>query len=151
MLDRTSTAQLERNKAMSHRFNEEVKNKHNLQVIDELFDSEFISHSEIPGFAPTRQGVKEFFAYWLKAFPDLACTIHDTIAEGNKVVDYFTLEGTHQGEFMGIPPTGKRVKYDGVHIFYFQNGKITEHWNVLDLLGLMIQLSVVPPPGQGSD
>jgi steroid delta-isomerase-like uncharacterized protein len=130
---------------LSRRFNEEVKNKHNLGIIDELFSPDFVNHTEIPGFAPTREGVKEFFAYWVKAFPDLTCTINDTIAEGNKVMDYFTLEGTHRDEFMGIPVTGKHIKYDGIHIFSFGKGKITGHWSVLDLLALMIQLGVVPP------
>jgi steroid delta-isomerase-like uncharacterized protein len=147
MLDKNTISEHERNKAVSHRFNEEVKNKHNLEAIDELFSPDFVNHSEIPGFAPTREGVKGFFAYFFKAFPDLTCTINDTIAEGNRVVDYFTLEGTHQGEFMGIPATGKRINYKGMHILSFEKGKITGHWNVLDLLTMMIQLGVVPPPG----
>jgi steroid delta-isomerase-like uncharacterized protein len=114
-----TVSELERNKAIGRRFNEEVKNKHNLEAIDELLSPNFVNHSEIPSFAPTREGVKAFFAYYTKAFPDLTCTINDTIAEGNKVVDYFTFEGTHRGEFMGIPATGKRIKYDGMHIFSF--------------------------------
>jgi steroid delta-isomerase-like uncharacterized protein len=145
MPDKHTVSELERNKAISHRFNEEVKNKHNLDAIDELFSPDFVNHSEIPGFVPTREGVKEFFAQWVNAFPDLTCTIIDTIAEGNKVVDYFTLEGTHRGEFMGLPATGKRIKYNGMHIFSFEKGKITGHWNVLDLLTMMMQLGVVPP------
>src|SRR5690349_15607663 len=91
MPDKNTVSELERNKAVSHRFNEEVKNKHNLAVINELFSPDFVNHSEIPGFAPTREGVKEFFAQWVNAFPDLTCIINDTVAEGNKVVDYFTL------------------------------------------------------------
>ena len=114
-----------------------------------MLSPNFVNYSEIPGFPPTREGIKGFFAYFVKAFPDLNCTINDTIAEGNKVVDYFTFEGTHKGEFMGIPATGKRIKYNGMHIFSFEKGKITGHWNVLDLLTLMIQLGVVSPPGQG--
>jgi steroid delta-isomerase-like uncharacterized protein len=149
MPDQNTISELQRNKAISHRFNEEVKNKHHLGAIDELLSPDFVNHSEIPGFAPTREGIKGFFAYWIRAFPDLTCTLNDTIAEGNKVVDYFTLEGTHRGDFMGIAATGKRVKYDGMHIFSFENGKISGHWNVVDLLTMMIQLGVIPPPGQG--
>lgn len=147
MPDQNSSSELERNKAISHRFNEEIKNKHNLDAIDELLSPNFVNYSEIPGFAPTRAGVKQFFAYFVQAFPDLTCTINDTVAEGNKVVDYFTFEGTHQGEFMGIPVTGKRIKFNGMHIFSFEQGQITGHSNVLDMLTLMIQLGVVPPPG----
>jgi steroid delta-isomerase-like uncharacterized protein len=146
MVDTKITSELERNKAVSHRFNDEVKNKHNLGAIDELLSPNFVNYTEIPGFASTREGIKDFFAYFVKAFPDLACTINDTIAEGNRVVDYFTFEGTHQGEFMGIPASGKRIKYNGMHIFAFEDGKISGHWNVLDLLTMMMQLGVVPAP-----
>lgn len=138
-----NNSKLEWNKAISRRFNDEVKNKHNLAVIDELLRDDFVNYSEIPGFPSNRAGVKAFFAYWVQAFPDLTCTVHDRVAEGDRVVDFFTLEGTHQGEFLGIPPTGKRVKYDGMHIFSFADGQIKGHWNVLDLLTLMMQLGVV--------
>lgn len=136
--------ELERNKGLAARFNEEVKNQHKVSVIDELLSPAFVNHSEIPGFPSNRAGVKAFFAYWTQAFPDLTCTVYDRIAEGDRVVDFFTLEGTHQGEFLGIPATGRRVKYNGMHIFSFANGQITGHWNVLDLLTLMMQLGVVP-------
>lgn len=147
MPEQNSKSELERNKAISHRFNEEVKNKHNLSAIDELLSPDFVNYSDIPGFASTREGIKDFFAYFTHAFPDLTCTINDTIAEGNKVVDYFTFEGTHQGEFMGLPASGKRIKYNGMHIFSIEQGQITGHWNVLDLLTMMMQLGVVPMPG----
>lgn len=125
MLNMNGVSELERNKALAARFNEEVKNQHNIAAIDELLSDDFINHSEIPGFPSNREGVKAFFAYWAQAFPDLTCTVHDRIAEGDRVVDFFTLEGTPQGEFLGIPATGKRVKYDGMHIFLFADGRIT--------------------------
>lgn len=146
MSDMNNLSELERNKALAARFNEEVKNQHRLDVIDELLSPAFINHSEIPGFPSNREGVKAFFAYWAQAFPDLTCTVHDRIAEGDRVVDFFTLTGTHQGEFLGIPATGRWVQYNGMHIFSFANGQITGHWNVLDLLTLMMQLGVVPLP-----
>jgi steroid delta-isomerase-like uncharacterized protein len=147
MSNKNNTSELERNKALSQRFNDEIKNKHNLNAIDELLSPDFVNHSEVPGFPSTRAGVKAFFSYWVQAFPDLACTVHSRVAEGDRVVDFFTLEGTHRGEFLGIPATGKRVKYDGMHIFAFADGQITGHWNVLDLLTLMMQLGAVPMPG----
>lgn len=145
-----SGSDLDANKALSHRFNDEVKNCHRLTAIDELLSPDFVNHTGIPGFASTREGVKAFFAYFVGAFPDLTCAVHDMIAEGDKVVDYFTLAGTHRGEFMGIPATGKRVSFKGMHIFAFDQGKITGHWNVLDLLSLMMQLGAVPPQEGGS-
>jgi steroid delta-isomerase-like uncharacterized protein len=147
MSNTISISELERNKAISRRFNDEVKNQHNLAAIDELVRADFINHSEIPGFPSNREGVKAFFAYWVQAFPDLTCTVHSRIAEGDRVTDYFTLEGTHRGEFLGIPATGQRVKYEGMHIFAFADGQIIAHWNVLDLLTLLIQLGVVSLPG----
>jgi steroid delta-isomerase-like uncharacterized protein len=135
---------IELNKALSRRFNDEVKNGHRLAAIDELLDADFVNHSEIPGFPSTREGVKSFFGYFIGAFPDLKCTVHDVVAEGDKVVDYFTLSGSHQGEFMGIPATGKHVEFQGMHIFAMRNGRITDHWNVLDLMCLMTQLGGVP-------
>jgi len=118
MSNQNAASELERNKALSRRFNDEVKNQHNLEAIDELLSDDFINHTEIPGFPSTRAGVKAFFAYWVQAFPDLTCTINDIVAEGDRVVDYFTMEGTHQGEFMGVPATGRHVKYNGMHIFF---------------------------------
>lgn len=148
MSNQNNTSEQERNKATSLRFNDEVKNKHNFDAIDELLSADFVNYSEIPGFPSTRAGVKAFFAYWVQAFPDLSCTINDVVAEGDRVVDYFTIEGTHQGEFLGIPATGRRVKYNGMHIFSYKDGKITGHWNVMDFLTQMIQLGVIPAPGQ---
>ena len=96
------------------------------------------------GFASNREGVKAFFAHYIQAFPDLRCTVRMRIAEGDRVVDYFTFEGTHRGEFLGIPATEKRISYDGMHIFAFANGQISGHWSVLDMLTLMTQLGVLP-------
>jgi steroid delta-isomerase-like uncharacterized protein len=146
MSNENNLTELERNKATSLRFNDEVKNKHNLDALDELLSDDFINHTEIPGFPSTPAGVKAFFAYWVQAFPDLTCTINDIVAEGDKVVDYFTVEGTHQGEFLGIPATGRRVKYNGMHIFSYKDGRITGHWNVMDFLTQLIQLGAIPTP-----
>jgi len=80
------------------------------------------------------------------AFPDLHGTIEDLIAEGDKVVDRMTCEGTHQGMFMGAPPTGKRVKWSFIDINRIVDGKIVEHWAEVDTMGIMQQLGLVPPP-----
>jgi steroid delta-isomerase-like uncharacterized protein len=135
---------LELNKAVSRRFNDEVKNRHNVAAIDELLGAEFVNHSSIPGFADTREGVKSYFAHLIDAFPDFCSRIDHTIAENDEVVESFTCEGTQRGEFMGIAATGRRVCFEGMHIFTLRDGKITGHWNVLDQLTLMRQLGVLP-------
>jgi predicted SnoaL-like aldol condensation-catalyzing enzyme len=99
-----TVSELERNKAIGRRFNEEVKNKHNLEAIDELLSPNFVNHSEIPSFAPTREGVKGFFAYYIKAFPDLTCTINDTIAEGNKSWTISPSRARIEASLWGFPP-----------------------------------------------
>ena len=76
-------------------------------------------------------------------------TIHDWVAEGDRVVTRKTFHGTHQGDFMGIPAMSKQVTFDIIDILRIAGGKMAEHWAVADQLGLRRQLGVVPPPGQG--
>lgn len=86
---------------------------------------------------------------FLAAFPDFHATIEDMVAEGDKVVVRVTATGTHQGDFMGIPATGKPFKYQEIHIARIADGKMAEHWGVEDTLGMLQQLGVVQLPGQG--
>lgn len=78
------------------------------------------------------------------AFPDMKGAVEDVVAEGNKVAVRFSGTGTHQGEFFGIPPTGKPIKSTGINIFRIEDGKIVEHWNNADDLGVLQQLGVIP-------
>lgn len=80
-------------------------------------------------------------------FPDEKVSIIDQFAKGDKVFTYFSWTGTHQGNFMGVAPTGKQVKVEGMDIWRVQDGKLIENWVIMDGMGLMIQLGVVPPPG----
>jgi steroid delta-isomerase-like uncharacterized protein len=84
------------------------------------------------------------FARLLRAFPDLHITVEDLIEEGDKVVGRNSITGTHQGEYMGIPPTGKTVTYNEIFIFRFDNGRIAETWGVVDVFLQMQQLGVIP-------
>ncbi len=138
---------LEENKAIERRFFEEVVNNGELAVIDELFAANFVDHSALPGTAADREGTKQFFAMAHSAFPDFHSTLEDMFAEGDKVVQRFTARGTHKGEFMGIPPTGKQVTITGIAIHRITGGKIVENWVSMDMLGALQQLGVVPPPG----
>jgi steroid delta-isomerase-like uncharacterized protein len=139
---------IEENKAIVSRATEEIFNKNNLAVVDELYATNFVSHgSDIPGVTPDREGYKQFVTMSRTALPDFHTTIEDMIAEGDKVVQRFTARGTHKGEFMGIPPTGKQVTITGIAIDRIAGGKIVENWVNIDMLGMMVQLGVVPPPG----
>lgn len=89
---------------------------------------------------------RELIASLRAAFPDLDDTIGDQIAEGDKVVTHWTWTGTHKGEFMGIPATGKKVEVEVVSISHFAGDKVVESWDYVDTLGMMQQLGVVPPP-----
>jgi steroid delta-isomerase-like uncharacterized protein len=139
----------EQNKAVVHRFIEEVINKGNLAVIDELLAPTYIYHApsmEVSG----PDGMKQLFTMLRTAFPDWYETTEDLIAEDDKVVFHVTGHGTHTGEFMGIPPTGKQVTMTGIDIVRIEGGKLVEHWANFDQLGLMQQLGVVPAPEQAA-
>jgi steroid delta-isomerase-like uncharacterized protein len=115
-----------------------------LSEFDEFLAADFVSHSTPPGLEPGIEGVKQMANIFHTAFPDMAGTVDDVIVDGNKVAVRFTGTGTHQGEFFGIPPTGKAIKSTGINIFRIEAGKIVEHWNNADDLGLMQQLGVIP-------
>jgi len=134
----------ERNKNLIRHAAEEIYNKGNYSHIDEIVSSDFVIHSlnpnkEIRG----PEGAKNFAISLRTAFPDLQFTLIDQFAEGNKVVTHFIAEGTHQGSFAGIPPTGKSFKVSSIDIDYIKNGKISECWSNLDELSLLQQLGVL--------
>jgi predicted ester cyclase len=139
---------LEENKAKMRRFHEEVLNRGNLSVVDELLTTDFVEHAAPPGTAPGAEGVKQMIMMFRTAFPDLHLTEEDWIAEGDKVVCRYTIRGTHKGEFMGIAPTGKQVVITGIEIVRFEGGKPVEHWEEMDMLGLLQQLGAIPTPGR---
>ncbi len=136
------------NKALVRRFIEEVVNKGNLSVVDELVAPNFVDHSAPPGQPPGPQGVKQAIQMYHGAFPDIQMTAEDIIAEGDKVASRVIFTGTHKGELMGIAATGKQVTVNFIEIIRWQDGKAVERWAVTDMLGLMQQLGAVPPPGQ---
>jgi len=137
----------EENRATVMKFIERV-NKADLTVVDELFDPAFVDHEAMPGVPPTRDGLKQLFGMFLRAFPDMKITVTHLVAEGDLVVIHHLSTGTNKGEFMGMPATGKTVKYNEMHLVRFANGKVVEHWGVEDSLTMMQQLGVVPEPGK---
>ncbi len=139
----------EQNKILTRRALEEVWNRGNFAVVDELVASDFVVHASTPAnetHGP--EGVKHFYAMLRQAFPDLHFTIEDQIADGDRVVTRWTARGTHTGEFQGIPPTGKQVRLTGIDIDRIANGKFVECWTNVDELGMMQQLGVLPAPAQ---
>jgi steroid delta-isomerase-like uncharacterized protein len=130
----------EGNRAIFRRYIEEVWNRTNLELADEIFDR-YISHQ--PDGSTLKRGpedVKRFVGEFHAAFPDLRLSIEDQIAEGDKVVTRVTVRGTHQGEFRGMAPTGKAIELKGVTIFRFSpEGKVVESWDSYDQLSLMRQ------------
>jgi predicted ester cyclase len=137
-------SETERNKSVIRRFVEEVQNKKDWGVYDELNDPEFVNHSAPPGIPSDREGGKVYLGAFLTAFPDCHFTVDDMIAEGDQVVTKKTFTGRHEAEFAGIPPTGKRVTLQFVDIMRVRDGRIVEHWLSMDQLSLMQQLGVIP-------
>ena len=137
---------IEDNKALARRAIEEIMNQRNLAVFEDLHAPDYVCHI----LSRTIQGpepVKQILSMILTAFPDLHYTFEDVFGEGDRVVVRFTYGGTHKGDFMGIPPTGKQVAVTGISIMRVANGKFLEEWINTDL---MQQLVVVPVPGQAS-
>jgi steroid delta-isomerase-like uncharacterized protein len=136
------------NKATFRRLVEGL-NQGNLDVYDEVVAPDFVNHSAPPGVPPTREGWKQLAAMFRAAFPDLHFHIEDEIADGDLLTTRWTAHGTHQGELMGIPATGKEATIGGINIARFAGGKIMERWEEFDMMGMMVQIGVVPAPGEG--
>ncbi len=137
----------EDNKALLRQFYEEVLNQHNLAAMEKYIAPDCMDHTLPPGMPQGIEGVKMFTSIFLTAFPDIRNKAEDMIAEGDKVVARISFDGTHQGAFQGIPPTGKQVKVPGIDIVRISGGKIVEHWSNFDQMGMLQQLGVIPAPG----
>ncbi len=136
---------IEENKALIRR-GTEILNRGNVTEIsttlDELFVPDFVRHDPAGGFR-SREDYKQFLFSLLAALPG-QFTIEDLIAEGDKVVLRYTFHGTHQGQWRGLPPTGKPVTFTGIFIYRILDGKIVEGWENADALGLVQQLGLIP-------
>jgi steroid delta-isomerase-like uncharacterized protein len=130
----------ERNKALVCRLVDEAQTKGNLEVIDELLADDFVDHTPLPGLPPNRDGIKVLFGMLRAAFPDLQVTIDEQLADGERVATRKTFRGTHLGELMGAPGSGRPVAFEVIDILTVREGKIAEHRVVFDQLGLQQQL-----------
>lgn len=137
------------NEATLRRFYDEAFSKGKLRVVDELTDRNFVDHEPPPpGFKSGVEGLKQIIGALRTGFPDLGVAVNDLVSQGDKVWARTTVTGTHKGSFMNIPPTGKRISFEGMDIVRFSGGKAVEHWGVVDNLGLLTQLGAIPAPGQ---
>jgi len=132
------------NKAIALRLFDEVLNAHSLALCDDLYDPNYEPHSLPPGFSPDREGVKQYHRQYFQAFPDMHLTVDGMIAEGDWVAVYYTGTGTHQGELIGIPPTGKQVSASAILSLRIVDGKIVEDRLDGGKLSLLQQLGAIP-------
>jgi steroid delta-isomerase-like uncharacterized protein len=136
---------VEQNKAVLRREVEELYNHTgDLDVVEELFSPEYVSHEPTSGEVRGIEGARQFAATFREAFPDLECTIEDMVAEGDKVAMRFRGSGTHEGETEAFgPPTGRRMEITGITIKRLAEGRIVEAWTNFDALGMMQQLGLM--------
>ena len=137
----------EESKATMRRYFLDAFEQGNIDLLDELLAPDYVNHTPATPDLPTGpEGVKGVVTMFRSAMPDLRVLIEDMIAEGDKVATRYTLEGTHEGELFGVPPTGQRLSIESITVERVSDGKIREHWRVTDELGMMQQLGVIPVP-----
>ena len=134
--------------AIARRFYDEVFARGNLAVLDELLHDDFVEHEAMPGMPTGPEAPKAMAAMFREAFPDLRVEVDDTVEEGDKLVVRCRFLGTHRGEFMGRPATGRSFEINGIDILEFEGDQVIAHWGVVDTAGMMEQLGVAGPPGE---
>jgi predicted ester cyclase len=135
---------VEQHKTAATNFIEKALNQKDLAAVETYFGSTLVDHALPPSLPAGLEGRKMFAAAFTSAFSDLHVHVEDLIAEGDKLVTRYSAHGTHDGELMGIPPTGKQISVSGTAIDRFENGQSVEHWEIIDQVGLMQQLGVIP-------
>jgi steroid delta-isomerase-like uncharacterized protein len=134
------------NIAIVRKFFEVGPSKGDLAAADVLLHAEFSLHTPLPTPGPGIVEMNTVITTCRAAFHGLHVTIDDIMADGDKVTARFTARGTHNGEFMGVPPTGKAITMTGIEIFRIREGRIAELWGEVNLMGLMQQLGILPGP-----
>lgn len=131
----------ENNKALGHSIIDAI-NKDNLVALDAVFAPGYVERNPFPGTTPDLVGFKQGLAKFRAAFPDFRYTIEDEITVGDRLVHRLTARGTQKGEFLGVPATGKQATWSEIHIGRIANGKVVEHWGLVDQMGMMKQLGL---------
>jgi steroid delta-isomerase-like uncharacterized protein len=138
---------IESNKSAVRRGFEEGMNQGKLNVLEEFVAADYVNH-DMPAPSPGPAGLRAVLQSFLAAFPDMRIRHEEVIGEGETVATRGHFTGTHRGSFMGIPATGKQVTVKYMDFWRFRDGKAVENWVQMDLLGLMQQLGVIPPPAR---
>lgn len=137
-------------KGLAQRFTDDVINAQDLHgALAEMVVEDFVEQNPLPGQGPGRDGLADVLAGMFAGFPDLHWTLLDTLAEGDRVMTLSTWTGTHQGEFMGIPPTGRRVTVEAWTIDRYRDARLVESRIIMDVAGMLGQLGVIPAPENG--
>ena len=143
-----TTDRIEGNKEIQRRMNDEVWGEGNLDLIGEYVAEDYVEHNTAsPQAIHGPDGYRENVEMTRTAFPDMGVINEDLVAEDDRVAYRYTITGTHQGPVMGIEPTGEEVEISGMGIARIEDGKLVESWSNVDVMGLMVQLGVVEPPG----
>jgi steroid delta-isomerase-like uncharacterized protein len=133
------------NAELIRRFYDEVLGNGNLDMIDEMATEDIVDHEEgLPGQPPGIEGVKFFITALRNAFPDIRAEVDVTLSDGDLAAARTIARGTHQGEFLGVPPSNKSVEFEGIDIIRVEDGKVAEHWGVTDTMSLMQQIGAIP-------
>jgi predicted ester cyclase len=142
------TSKLEANKDLVRRFVEEVKNQRKLDKLGDYFVKDYKeNNATVASFGPGVAGYQRFLGHLFEAFPDDQVSIELLAADGDVVSYRATENGTHRGEFLKIPPTGKHATWTEIQFFRIESGKVVEHWVDVDIFGWFQQLGVIPPMG----
>ncbi|GAB4531565.1 MAG: hypothetical protein Kow0063_11000 [Anaerolineae bacterium] len=121
---------------------EEIWGKGNLALVDEYYAQDYVDRNPVPGFPPTRDGLKAQIQMFRSAFPDMRSTTDEIIEAGDRVVVRYTVSGTHKGELMGAPPTGKSAQISGISIMRIADGQVVEEFSLADMMSLFQQLGL---------
>lgn len=134
----------EDNKTLAVRALDELFNRGNLEAAEDLVHPEFLNHEAAAGRPPGPEGMRQTITWIRNAFSELNFTVHDVVAEGDRVVVRCDMSGRHTGELMGLPATGESFSVQHIHVFRIAEGKLVEHWANRDDLGCMVQLGLAP-------
>ena len=135
----------EANKKVALRLAADVFSKGDMKAFDELFAPDYVMHNmPVPNIPGTKEGFSQLVLATRHAFPDLQVHVDDVVAEGDFAVFHDHVEATSKGDFLGVPPNGKRIAWTEIHFLRIINGKIVEHWTNFDQLGILVQLGAIP-------
>ena len=139
------TSNLEANKLIAQRLVDEIFGKGDMRAFDELFADNYVNHNmPVPSIPGTKEGFRQLVLATRQAFPDVRVHIGHAVAEDDFVVFHDTAEATSKGDFMGVPPTNKRLQWTEIHFLRIAGNQIVEHWANFDQLGILKQLGAIP-------